>query len=67
MVLRKLLLGGDDLPSAIRDLGRPVTGMFQPGVKFLHDDDAKRLLPRGPPLYDEELITDRSERYAMNL
>ena len=61
-MLRKLLLGGNDLPAAIRNLGRPVPGMFRPGVKFLTDEDAKSLLPKGPPLYDEELLTDRTER-----
>jgi small GTP-binding protein len=62
VVLRKLLLGGDDLPAAIRALGRPVPGMFLPGVKSLTDDDANKLLPEGPPLYDEEVLTDRTER-----
>lgn len=63
VVLRKLLLGGDDLPASIRALGRPVPGMFQPGVTFLTDDDARALLPLGPPLYDEEFLTDRPERF----
>lgn len=62
-VLRKLLLGDEDLPDAIRALGRPLPGMFRPGVKFLTADDAKALLPYGPPLYDEELLTDRPERF----
>ena len=65
VVLRKLLLGGDDLPSAIRNLGRPLPGMFKPGVKFISDDDAKSLLPIGPPLYDEEVLTDRPERWVL--
>jgi small GTP-binding protein len=64
VVLRTLLLGGPDLPAAIRALGRPVPGMFQEGVKALTDDDAKALLPIGPPLYDEEVLTDRTERYV---
>jgi GTP-binding protein Era len=64
VVLRKLLLGGDDLPADMRKLGRPVPGMFKPGVKFLTDEDAKALLPIGPPLYDEEILTDRPERYV---
>jgi GTP-binding protein Era len=62
VLLRKLLLGGEDIPGAIRGLGRPVPGMFKPGVKFLTDEDAKSLLPPGPPLYDEEILTDRPER-----
>lgn len=63
VLLRKTLLGGDDIPGAIRKLGRPVPGMFQPGVKFLTDDLAKNLLPYGPPLYDEDILTDRPERF----
>lgn len=54
----------DDLPSAIRRLGRPVPGMFRPGVKFITNDEAKQLLPLGPPLYEEDILTDRSERYV---
>ena len=64
VALRKLLLGGDNLPHAIRSLGRPIPGMFKPGHNFLTDDDAKALLPKSPPLYDEENLTDRTERYA---
>ena len=63
IALRKLLVGGDDLPAALRDLGRPIPGMFQPDVKFLTDSDAKALLPPSPPLYDEEILTDRPERF----
>jgi len=66
VALRKLLLGGDDLPSSIRDMGRPVPGMFRPEVNFLTDEDAKALLPESPPLYDEEILTDRPERYVEN-
>ena len=62
-LLRTLLLGGDNVPAAIRALGRPIPGMFQSGVEFLTDDDAKALLPLGPPLYDEEILTDRPERF----
>ena len=61
-LLRKLLLGAEDVPAAIRNLGRPIPGMFQEGVKFISDDIAKSLLPPGPPLYDEEILTDRPER-----
>jgi small GTP-binding protein len=62
ILLRKMLLGGDDIPGAVRNLGRPVPGMFKPGVQFMADEDAKALLPPGPPLYDEEILTDRTER-----
>lgn len=64
-LLRTLLLGGKDVSAAIRKLGRPVPGMFQEGVQFISDDQAKSLLPPGPPLYDEEILTDRSERYVV--
>jgi small GTP-binding protein len=62
-VLRKLLLGEDGLSDAIRALGRPIPGMFRGGVQYLTTDDAKSLLPSGPPLYDEETLTDRPERF----
>jgi GTP-binding protein Era len=62
-LLRQLLVGGDDIPAAVRNLGRPVPGMFQQGVQFLTAEDAKQFLPIGPPLYDEEALTDRSERF----
>lgn len=62
-LLRQILVGGDDVPAAIRALGRPINGMFRPGVQFLSDEEVKALLPEGPPLYDEESISDRSERF----
>ena len=61
--LRRLLLGGPDVPAAIRDLGRPVPGMFLPAVKLISDEEAQALLPPGPPLYQEEMFTDRTERF----
>jgi len=61
--LRTLLLGGDDVPAAFRDLGRPIQGMFPEGVRSIKSEDAKKLLPLGPPLYDEDTLTDRSERF----
>ena len=39
-------------------------GMFPPGVKSITDEEAKAMLPVGPPLYDEDALTDRSERYV---
>ncbi len=64
IALRTLLLGGPDVPKAFRDLGRPLQGMFKPEVKFIDDDEAKAIIPLGPPLYDSETLTDRSERYG---
>ncbi|CAJ1945636.1 unnamed protein product [Cylindrotheca closterium] len=65
-LLRQLLLGGEDISAAIRKLGRPVPGMFQDGVQFISDDQAKSLLPPGPPLYEEDILTDRSERFFVS-
>jgi GTP-binding protein Era len=61
--LRTLLTGGPDLPSALRNLGRPVPGMFLPGVQSLTDAQARAVLPLSPPLYDTELLTDRPSRF----
>jgi GTP-binding protein Era len=63
-VLRKILLGESDIPGALRDLGRPVPGMFRVDAKTVSQEEARALLPVGPPLYDEETLTDRSERYV---
>jgi len=62
-VLRRLFTGGPDVPAAIRDLGRPVPGMFQPNVQFISDEEATQLLPISPPLFDPELLTDRTDRF----
>jgi len=63
IVLRKLLLGEEGLADSIRALGRPVPGMFRPGIQFVTTTEAQKLLPQGPPLYDEETLTDRPERF----
>ena len=60
--LRALLCGGPDVPAAFRDLGRPMNGMLQPGVKFIDDELASKLIPTSPPLYDPDTLTDRTER-----
>ena len=62
VALRKILLGQDDVPAALRDLGRPIAGMFPSGSNTMTDQEARALLPMSPPLYDEETLTDRSER-----
>ncbi len=64
IALRTLLMGGPDVPAAFRDLGRPLSGMFRPGVKFISNEEAKGIIPYGPPLYDSDTLTDRSERYV---
>jgi GTP-binding protein Era len=63
VALRTLLTGGPDLPAALRNLGRPVPGMFLPDVKSLTDEQAQAVLPLGPPLYDSEILTDRPSRF----
>jgi small GTP-binding protein len=60
--LRTLLLGGPDVPKAFRDLGRPLEGMFLPGMKTINDDEASKIIPISPPLYDLDTLTDKSER-----
>jgi GTP-binding protein Era len=61
--LRTLLCGISDVPESIRNLGRPIPGMFREGVKFISNQESRSLLPVGPPLYDEDALTDRSERF----
>ena len=62
VALRKILLGENDIPAALRDLGRPIPGMLRKDCKTITDDEARTLLPLSPPLYDEETLTDRPER-----
>lgn len=61
--LRTLLCAISDVPESIRNLGRPIPGMFREGVKFISNQEARSLLPVGPPLYEEDALTDRSERF----
>lgn len=62
IALRKMLLGEKDVADALRDMGRPIPGMFRPAVKFITADEAIALLPPSPPLYDAEALTDRPQR-----
>ena len=62
VALRTLLFGGPDVPASFRALGRPIPGMFKPGVQFLDNDAAKKVIPISPPLYDPDTLTDRTER-----
>jgi len=63
VALRTLLLGGPDVPKAFRDLGRPVEGMFRDGKNTVTDEEALSIIPEGPPLYGEDEVSDRSERF----
>lgn len=62
-LLRMILVGEGDISAATRNLGRPIPGMFQKNQQFISNEEAKTLLPLGPPLYDEDVLTDRSERF----
>lgn len=62
VALRTLLMGGPDVPAALRNLGRPIPGMFQDDLKIINDHRAKQLLPLGPPLYYADTLTDRTDR-----
>ena len=64
VALRRMLTGGPDLPAALRGLGRPIAGMFPKDVKSLSDEQAQLMLPISPPLYDQEILTDRTERFV---
>ncbi len=60
--LRRLLVGGSDVPEALRNLGRPIPGMFLGNAKTIEDVEAREMLPQGPPLYEIDALTDRNER-----
>ena len=65
VALRRILCGGPDVPAALRNLGRPIAGMFaSASTPFLTDEQAQALLPHSPPLYDPETLTDRTERFV---
>eukprot|EP00545_Synedropsis_sp_CCMP1620_P009364 CAMPEP_0119008676 /NCGR_PEP_ID=MMETSP1176-20130426/3862_1 /TAXON_ID=265551 /ORGANISM="Synedropsis recta cf, Strain CCMP1620" /LENGTH=397 /DNA_ID=CAMNT_0006961059 /DNA_START=13 /DNA_END=1203 /DNA_ORIENTATION=- len=61
--LRTILMGKDDVAAALREMGRPIAGTFPDGVRTITDKVCKELLPLGPPLYDEDVLTDRPERF----
>jgi GTP-binding protein Era len=64
VVLRRILTGGPSVPEALRALGRPIPGMYSDDVQFVTDEVALSLLPLSPPLYDVDILTDRSERFV---
>jgi len=63
-VLKAILLAQPDLTSHFRNLGKPRKGMF-PSLQqmWLEPDDVWDYIPEGPPLYDANSISDRSERF----
>ena len=67
VAVRSLLSANDpgvDVPAAIRGLGRPVPGMFCDNKPMLTNEDAREILPIGPPLYDPDFFTDRTDRFC---
>lgn len=66
LALRSILLSNDpevDVAAAIRGLGRPVPGMFK-YKPMLSNENAREILPIGPPLYDPDFFTDRTDRFC---
>ena len=66
IALRSILSANDpavDVSAAIRGLGRPVPGMFR-DKPMLTNEDARVILPNGPPLYDPDFFTDRTDRFC---
>ena len=73
VALRSILLANDpsvDVGSAIRTLGRPVPGMFasrsssSSSYAMLSDEEAREIIPLGPPLYHPDFFTDRTDRFC---
>ncbi|KAL7552448.1 hypothetical protein ACHAWF_015689 [Thalassiosira exigua] len=67
--LRSLLTCNDpavDLGDAVRALGRPVPGMFRTSDPsgIPSRDEARKILPSGPPLYHPDVLTDRTDRFC---
>jgi GTPase len=64
VALRNLLTSSppNTLSESLRNLGRPIPGMFRDGWGY--DTEQPFLpLPLSPPLYDQEALTDRTERF----
>eukprot|EP00804_Cyclotella_cryptica_P020050 CCRYP_014864-RA/>CCRYP_014864-RA protein AED:0.02 eAED:0.02 QI:171/1/1/1/1/1/2/249/533 len=67
VALRSILLANDpnvDVSGAIRALGRPVPGMFCGDRTMIGNDEAREILPIGPPLYGPDFFTDRTDRFC---
>ena len=68
VALRSILLANDptvDVGSAIRNLGRPVPGMFaSSGTMISNEEEVREILPLGPPLYHPDFFTDRTDRFC---
>ena len=57
---------GVDVSAAICGLGRPVPGMScdNKPMLMLTNTDAREILSIGPPLFDPDLSTDRTDRFC---
>ncbi|KAK1738714.1 GTPase Era family protein [Skeletonema marinoi] len=68
VALRSILLANDpdvNVGAAIRNLGRPVAGMFPSSSGGMPtNEEAKAILPLGPPLYHADFFTDRTDRFC---
>ena len=70
VALRSILLANDptvDVGSAIRNLGRPVPGMFASSsstTMVSNEEEVREILPLGPPLYHPDFFTDRTDRFC---
>lgn len=67
VALRSLLMANDadaDVAAAMRGLGRPVSGMFRGGRTMMDGEEAREMLPVGPPLYGADFFTDRTDRFC---
>ncbi|GMI22831.1 hypothetical protein TrCOL_g3951 [Triparma columacea] len=63
-LLRKILFARSGIQQSLRDLGRPIPGMFRSGCKTLTDQEVWPLIPEGDPLFPADAVTDRSERFC---
>jgi len=67
VALRSILLANDpnvDVGSAIRGLGRPLPAMFAATKNMISNEEARAILPVGPPLYHPDFFTDRTDRFC---
>lgn len=68
VALRSILLANDpdvNVGAAIRNLGRPVAGMFPANSNGMPtNEEARAILPLGPPLYHADFFTDRTDRFC---
>jgi len=68
VALRSILLANDptiDVGSAVRGLGRPLPAMFATTENnMISNEEAREILPVGPPLYHPDFFTDRTDRFC---